>query len=266
MICHKCGGMVKMQRGGSLPQFQVAGWVQRAANAEYSCAANPRSNLREATEVSSGGKGDPYRDSKNERWKAQSSEWKNQGITKEDFNNAFNDSSRMGNTFMNPEYAKYFDPANGQVKSEYNSIRNNLNPRVKYYAQAPGFPMGQRPTIQKILDFQMSQPGGLEGYRQLSKDDYPYNVNPFIPVKKDGGQHGGLDRWFAEKWVDIKTGKACGRQEGESRAGYPACRPSKRVNSQTPKTASELSTAEREKFKRTKTSSQRINYNHKRNK
>jgi len=178
-----------MQNGGSLPQFQVAGWVQRAANAEYSCAANPRSNLREATEVTSGGKGDPYRDSKNERWKAQGSEWKNQGITKEDFNNAFNDSSRMGNSFMNPEYAKYFDPANGKVKPEYGSISNNLIPRVKYYAQAPGFPMGQRPTIQKILDFQMSQPGGLEGYRQLVKDDYPYNVNPFIPVKEDGGQH-----------------------------------------------------------------------------
>jgi hypothetical protein len=83
---------------------------------------------------------------------------------------------------------------------------------------------------------------------------------------KNGGQHGGLDRWFAEKWVDVKTGKACGRQEGESRAGYPACRPSKRVNSQTPKTSSEMSSAEKAKFKASKTSSQRINYNHKRNK
>jgi hypothetical protein len=83
---------------------------------------------------------------------------------------------------------------------------------------------------------------------------------------KNGGQHGGLDRWFAEKWVDVKTGKDCGRQEGESRAGYPACRPSKRVNSQTPKTSSEMSSAEKAKFKASKTSSQRIDYNHKRNK
>jgi hypothetical protein len=81
---------------------------------------------------------------------------------------------------------------------------------------------------------------------------------------KSGGQHGGLDRWFAEKWVDVKSGKPCGRQEGESRAGYPACRPSKRVSSDTPKTASELSPAEREKFKRSKTSSERINYQHRR--
>jgi hypothetical protein len=80
---------------------------------------------------------------------------------------------------------------------------------------------------------------------------------------KSGGQHGGLDRWFAEKWVDIKTGKPCGRQEGEDR-NYPACRPSKRISSATPKTASELSSSEKERFKQEKTSSQRISYNHKR--
>ena len=82
--------------------------------------------------------------------------------------------------------------------------------------------------------------------------------------KQKGGQHGGLDRWFAEKWVDIKTGKECGRQEGEKRAGYPACRPSKRISEDTPKTASELSSSEKEKFKRSKTSSERISYQHKR--
>lgn len=80
---------------------------------------------------------------------------------------------------------------------------------------------------------------------------------------KSGGQHGGLDRWFAEKWVDVKTGKECGRQEGENRKGYPACRPSKRINADTPKTVSELSAAEKAKFKQEKTSSERINYNHK---
>jgi hypothetical protein len=46
---------------------------------------------------------------------------------------------------------------------------------------------------------------------------------------------GGLTRWFKENWVDVKTGKPCGRQKGEKR-GYPACRPSKRVSSKTPKT------------------------------
>ena len=74
-----------------------------------------------------------------------------------------------------------------------------------------------------------------------------------------------LDRWFKEKWVDVKTGKPCGRKKGESR-GYPACRPSKRISSKTPKTRSELSKAETERFKREKTSSKRISYNHKRRK
>ena len=34
----------------------------------------------------------------------------------------------------------------------------------------------------------------------------------------------GLGKWFGEQWVDVKTGKPCGRQKGEKRA-YPACRP-----------------------------------------
>ena len=44
-----------------------------------------------------------------------------------------------------------------------------------------------------------------------------------------------LRSWFLEKWVDTKTGKPCGRQKGEKRKGYPACRPSRRVSSKTPK-------------------------------
>jgi len=99
-------------------------------------------------------------------------------------------------------------------------------------------------------------------FEPLSKVTRPYEYE-FYNEFKSGGQHGGLDRWFAEKWVDIKTGKPCGRQEGEDR-NYPACRPSKRISSATPKTASELSSSEKQKFKQEKTSSQRISYNHKR--
>ena len=76
---------------------------------------------------------------------------------------------------------------------------------------------------------------------------------------------GGLTRWFKEKWVDVKTGKPCGRKKGENRA-YPACRPSKRVSSKTPKTASEMTAAEKARFKKEKTSSKNITYQHRRKK
>ena len=36
-------------------------------------------------------------------------------------------------------------------------------------------------------------------------------------------------RWFKEKWIDVRTGKPCGRTAGEKR-GTPYCRPSKRVS------------------------------------
>jgi len=74
-----------------------------------------------------------------------------------------------------------------------------------------------------------------------------------------------LRRWFKEKWVDVKTGKDCGRTKGDGRP-YPACRPSKRVSSKTPKTRSELSKAETARFKKEKTSSKRITKNFKRRK
>ena len=76
---------------------------------------------------------------------------------------------------------------------------------------------------------------------------------------------GGLDRWFKENWVDVKTGKPCGRQKGEKR-GYPACRPSKRVSSKTPKTVGEMTASEKARFKREKTGSKKIKYQHRRKK
>ena len=45
-----------------------------------------------------------------------------------------------------------------------------------------------------------------------------------------------LKRWQAEKWVDTKSGKACG---AGGKNEY--CRPTKRVSAQTPKTKSEIS-------------------------
>ena len=53
-----------------------------------------------------------------------------------------------------------------------------------------------------------------------------------------------LKRWFKEDWKDVKTGKPCGRKKGEKR-GTPYCRPSKRVSSKTPKTRSEMTSAEK---------------------
>jgi len=59
-----------------------------------------------------------------------------------------------------------------------------------------------------------------------------------IDYKKGGSYQGGLRRWFKEKWVDVKTGKPCGRSGKEkSKRGYPYCRPSKRVSSKTPATS-----------------------------
>ena len=56
----------------------------------------------------------------------------------------------------------------------------------------------------------------------------------------------GLDRWFAEKWINVcKLPKkvACGRHQSSIKK-YPYCRPSIRINKDTPKTSYELSEKE----------------------
>lgn len=46
-------------------------------------------------------------------------------------------------------------------------------------------------------------------------------------LEKKEGLHGWFKRNKGKGWIDCKTGKPCGRQEGEKRRGYPACRPTK---------------------------------------
>ena len=50
----------------------------------------------------------------------------------------------------------------------------------------------------------------------------------------------GLTRWFAEKWIDIRTGRPCGRAHTPG-GYYPTCRPSRRVTADSPVTADEIS-------------------------
>lgn len=64
---------------------------------------------------------------------------------------------------------------------------------------------------------------------------------------------GGLTKWFNEEWIDLKTGKACGRKSAkDSKRPYPSCRP-KAV-------ATKMTKAEKERSKKKKTSSKRIKH------
>lgn len=57
---------------------------------------------------------------------------------------------------------------------------------------------------------------------------------------RKGEAGSNLKRWEKEEWKDQKTGKACG---AGGKNEY--CRPTKRVSSATPKTASEMSASEK---------------------
>lgn len=46
-------------------------------------------------------------------------------------------------------------------------------------------------------------------------------------LEKKEGLHGWFKRNRGTGWVDCRSGKPCGRQKGEKRRSYPACRPTK---------------------------------------
>jgi hypothetical protein len=64
---------------------------------------------------------------------------------------------------------------------------------------------------------------------------------------------GGLTKWFKEDWVDLKTGKACGRKSAkDNKRPYPSCRP-KAV-------AAKMTAAEKKSSIKRKTSSKPIKH------
>ncbi len=63
----------------------------------------------------------------------------------------------------------------------------------------------------------------------------------------------GLTKWFKEKWIDVKTGKPCGRRRAKnSTRPYPSCRP-KAV-------AAKMTEAERKSSARRKTGKNAIKH------
>lgn len=70
---------------------------------------------------------------------------------------------------------------------------------------------------------------------------------------KKVGKNTGLQRWFAEKWIDVCVYpkiKKCGRPKGtysstSYQKDYPYCRPLKKITSKTPKTVKSLSKSKR---------------------
>ena len=64
-------------------------------------------------------------------------------------------------------------------------------------------------------------------------------------------KRGGLGKWFDEKWVDVKTGKPCGRSGKSDKRGYPACRPKKVAASITKREAAKKTGPKRVKWSTT---------------
>lgn len=94
----------------------------------------------------------------------------------------------------------------------------------------------------------------VKTYKERFKKKHKTRKNPYTTSKK---RDNDLSRWYKEEWVNVceKTSsgkyKSCGRKKSNSKK-YPYCRPSKRINRNTPITVKELTTTQKEKMCRKK--------------
>lgn len=116
-------------------------------------------------------------------------------------------------------------PDNVLNKSLYLRIKNKLKKTVKSWPSAYG---------SGLLVKQYKQAGGKYKGKKADKTT-------------------GLQRWFAEKWIDVCAYpkiKQCGRPKGSYSSSsyqkdYPYCRPLHKITSKTPKTVKSLSKSRR---------------------
>jgi len=114
-------------------------------------------------------------------------------------------------------------------------------------------------TVKNLANKKFTSPSGIYRSSWIVRE-----------YKKRGGKYSGskskssgLKRWFKENWIDLNRpiknsiGKIvgyhkCGRKSSKSTGKYPLCRPSRRVNSKTPKTYKQLSKNSIDKAKKLK--------------
>lgn len=129
-------------------------------------------------------------------------------------------------------------------KELYDRVKRMVKDRVKIWPSA--YASGQVVTEYK-------RRGGK--YRRVKKSSRKRSrkrSHKRTTRKKSGGS---LDRWFKEDWRNVckktPSGKyaKCGRSSASLKgSSYPYCRPLRRVSPQTPKSISEMTTAEKRRM------------------
>jgi hypothetical protein len=133
-------------------------------------------------------------------------------------------------------------PANVVNKALYVRARNKVKRRVKKWPSA--YASGQVVMEYKRMGGKYRGRKKTFGFRSKSRRKSKRKSR-----RRKSKNPGGLSRWFAEEWVDVCTGKPCGRKSARgSRRKYPYCRPKRRVTSRTPRTARSLTRAQKKKM------------------
>ena len=205
------------------------GWVTKAANAEFSCAANPRSNLRQSySEYCNPKKGldkDEYKALKNE---LSSSSMKDLLNVEEYYvlkNLADNQNRKMGRE--DNAYSKYFDQSTGlPIPNLTNELKEEGNLRATNRMYPGRKNLLVNDVYQGVLkDYNITTPQTPAQTKSLLEK--AYNIGYATPKQEDGGllnqyQDGGEEPltkssadWYKQWYEQRKTLPQFNRVAGE---------------------------------------------------
>ena len=178
----------RYEDGGSLPKAQD-GWVQRAANAEFSCAANPRSNLNQSYSEYC----NPKKGLDNDEYKALKKELASGSmkdlLNVEEYyvlkNLADNQNRKMGRE--DNAYSKYFDQSTGlPIPNLTNELKEEGNLRATNRMYPGRKNLLVNDVYQGILkDYNITTPQTPAQTKALLEK--AYNIGYSIPKQQDGG-------------------------------------------------------------------------------
>ena len=150
----------------------------------------------------------------------------------------FGNYKKFTNSIITKNMYKYLDYNNfGKSK---NKVPNNVkNPKLYLKIKA---------KIQKDVKAKNRRWGAYDSGRLVR--EYKQAGGKYSGSKKsktNSKKSSNLDRWYREKWIDAcawPKRKSCGRTKASIKSKVTYCRPSKVIDSNTPKTVQELTKAQ----------------------
>ena len=134
---------------------------------------------------------------------------------------------------------------NAQIQNEFGKSSKKSKTKVPDNVKNPKLYLKIKAKIQKYVKAKNRRWGAYDSGRLVR--EYKQAGGKYSGSKTQSNKSSNLNRWYREKWIDAcawPKRKSCGRTKASIKSKVTYCRPSKVIDSNTPKTVQELTKAQ----------------------